>query len=54
MIEIRKVDKYFNVRRNTIFERAKFNRHSQREGESVEHYITHLYELAEFCEFGAT
>ena len=49
---IGKFDQYFKVRRNTIFERAKFNRRSQKEGESVEQYITDLYELAKFCEFG--
>ena len=45
---IGKFDDYFKVRRNAIFERAKFNRRSQREGESVEQYIAKLYELAEF------
>ena len=47
-----KFDAYFQVRRNIIFERAKFNRRSQREGESAEQYITELYELIEFCEYG--
>ena len=47
-----KFDAYFEVRRNTIFERARFNRRSQREGESAEQYITELYELIEFCEYG--
>ena len=47
-----KFDAYFKVRRNTIFERARFNRRSQREGESAEQYITELYELIEFCEYG--
>ena len=47
-----KFDAYFKVRRNIIFERAKFNRRSQREGESAEQYITELYELIEFCEYG--
>ncbi len=35
-----------------IFERARFNRRSQREGESIEQYITELYNLIEFCEYG--
>ena len=47
-----KFDAYFKVRRNTIFERARFNRRSQREGESAEQYITELYELIEICEYG--
>ena len=49
---VAKFDAYFQVRRNIIFERAKFNRRSQREGESAEQYITELYELIEFCEYG--
>ena len=47
-----KFDAYFDVRRNTIFERARFNRRCQREGESVEQYITELYNLAELCAYG--
>ena len=39
-------------RRNTIFERARFNRRVQKEGESVEQYITELYDLVEFCAYG--
>ena len=34
-----------------IFERARFNRRNQMEGESVEQYITALYSLAENCEY---
>ena len=47
-----KFDKFFKVRRNVIFERARFNRHNQREGESAEQYITALYNLVETCEYG--
>ena len=47
-----KFDAYFDVRRNTIFERARFNRRCQREGESVEQYIIELYNLAKFCAYG--
>ena len=46
------LDSYFQVRRNTIFERARFNRRCQREGESMEQYITELYSLIEFCAYG--
>ena len=49
---IEKFDSYFRVRRNVIFERARFNRRSQKEGESSEQYITELYNLIEFCEYG--
>lgn len=38
---------FFKVRRNIILERARFNRQSQREGETVEQYITALYSLIE-------
>ena len=44
---------YFNVRRNTIFERARFNLRKQEEGESVDQFITSLYTLAEHCDYGA-
>ena len=47
------LDAHFKVRRNVIFERARFNRRSQKDGESVEQYITELYSLVEFCEYGA-
>ena len=35
-----------------IFERARFNRWIQQEGESAEQYIAALYNLAESCEYG--
>ena len=47
-----KFDGYFKVRRNVIFERARFNRRSQKEGATAEQYITELYNLAEFCNYG--
>ena len=49
---IDKFDSHFKVRWNTIFERAHFNRRSQKEEESAEQYITELYRLIEFCEYG--
>ena len=42
---------HFIVKRNIIFERAKFNLRSQQEGESVEIFITDLHCLTEHCEF---
>ena len=48
-----KLDSFFQVRKNVIFERAKFNRRNQLDGESVERYITVLYALVETCEYGA-
>ena len=49
---IAKFDAFFKVRRNVIFERAKFNRRNQLPGELVEQYITELYALVETCEYG--
>ena len=45
-------ENHFIVKRNIIFERAKFNLRSQQQGESVETFITDLHCLAEHCEFG--
>ena len=45
-------DEFFKVRKNVIFERARFNRRSQLEGESVEEFITALYQLVENCDYG--
>ena len=47
-----KFEKHFIVKRNVIFERAKFNSRNQREGESVDSFITDLYGLARYCNFG--
>ena len=46
-----KFDEHFVVRRNVIFERAKFNRRRQEEGETVDSFITALHALAEHCAF---
>jgi hypothetical protein len=48
-----KFEDHFVVRRNTIFERAKFNRRVQGANESVDSFITALYGLSEYCEFDA-
>ena len=42
-----KFEEFFKVRQNIIFERAKFNKRAQLEGESAKQYITMLYHLAE-------
>ena len=47
-----KFDAFFKVRKNVIFERARFNRRSQRPDESVEQFITSLYSLADSCDYG--
>ena len=47
-----KFDGYFVKRKNTIFERARFNQRKQEEGEPVDDYIMNLYRLAEHCGYG--
>ena len=42
-----KFDGYFIPKRNDIFERVKFNKRRQNEGESVDHFITALHTLSE-------
>ena len=46
-----KFEGHFIIKRNVIFERARFNMRVQTEGESVDNFITDLYALAEFCNF---
>ena len=50
---IGKFDEYFQVRKNVIYERARFNRRDQLEGESAEEYITALYALVKTCDYKA-
>ena len=47
-----KFDNYFVIRKNVIFERAKFNRRVQEEGETVDEFVTALNKLAEHCNYG--
>ena len=49
---IAKLDWFFQVRKNTIFERAKFNHRCQGEDETAEQFITALFALAENCNYG--
>ena len=44
-----KFEAHFVKRRNVIYERAKFNRRKQEEGEPVDSFITDLYVLSEHC-----
>lgn len=48
-----KFESYFVVKRNVIYERAKFNSRIQGDNESVSEFITDLHKLAEQCEFQA-
>ena len=45
-----KFDTDFKVRKNVIFEHARFNRRVQEHEESVEQFITSLYSLSENCQ----
>ena len=47
-----KLDNHFVIKRNVIYERAKFNMRMQRNGEPVDNFITDLFSLAEHCGFG--
>ena len=47
-----KFDVYFQVRKNVIYERARFNKWNQQSGETAEQYIMALYELAAHCNSG--
>ncbi|UYV84912.1 K02A2.6-like [Cordylochernes scorpioides] len=44
-------DSHFRVRKNIIYERAKFNSRIQEDREPVDEFITSLYKLADSCEF---
>ena len=48
----KKFDDYFVIRKNVIFERAKFNCRGQEEGETVDEFVTALNKLAEHCNYG--
>ena len=49
---MKKLDDFFQVRKNIIFERACFNRRDQQDGESADEHISVLHSLAEDCEYG--
>jgi len=46
------LDDYFKVRKNVIFERARFNRRNQLQGETAEEYVTVLFNLVDSCNYG--
>ena len=48
---VKKFDDHFAVRRNVIYERAKFNTRRQQPGETGDQYILALYTLAESCKY---
>ena len=51
--EVKKaLDDHYAARQNVIVERAKFNKRSQKQGESIDDFIQDLYRLAENCQYG--
>ena len=46
---IEKLDAFYKVRTNVIYERARFNRRNQQQGESIDQYITVLHRLVDTC-----
>ena len=44
-------DNYFQVRKNVIFERARFNKRNQLSDEPVEEFISEIHRLADRCDF---
>ena len=48
----KRLEDFLIVKRNVIFERAKFNLRSQQENEAVDMFVTDLHNLAEHCNFG--
>ena len=44
---------YYEIRRNVLVERAKFNKRIQQPGESVDAFIQNLYRLADDCEYSS-
>lgn len=49
---VAKLDSFFQIRKNTIFEWAKFNRRCQGENETAEQFIAALFALADNCDYG--
>ena len=47
-----KFDGFFQIRKNFIYEHARFNWRIKQPDESVEQFVTNLYHLAEHCEYG--
>ena len=47
-----KFEGHFIIKRNVIFERAKFNLRVQKENEPVDTFITDLFTLAQHCNYG--
>ena len=46
---LEKFDNFFQVRKNVIFERARFNQRNEGEGETADEFIAALHNLADNC-----
>ena len=46
-----KFKSHFVIRKNTIFERAKFNSRRQEDDEIADSFITSSYTLLEYCKY---
>ena len=46
------LDQHFSVQKNIPFERSVFHQCKQRQGESLEQYVTRLRQLAATCDYG--
>ena len=49
---VEEFDNYFKVRKNIIYERARFNKRNQLPNKPVEQFITEVHRLGDSCEFG--
>ena len=49
---LEKFDSFFQVRKNVMYEIARFNRRSQQSGETAEQYIMVVYDLTENDDYG--
>ena len=48
----KEINDHFVPKRNVIFERARFNKRIQENGESVDKFIIALHELSAYCDYG--
>ena len=48
----RSFEDHFVKWHNPIFERARFNQHMQKQGETVDSFVTSLHSLTEHCDYG--
>ena len=48
---LQKVNGFFQVCNNVIYERACFNRRNKQSGKTAEQYIMALYDLAQHCNY---